>query len=50
LKESKEKCAKKFNMVEKWAGWLQTNNIKKPKYLPQAQHRHFGCFETRYAQ
>jgi hypothetical protein len=22
-------------------------NSKKPKCLPQAQHRHFGCFTTR---
>ena len=25
----------------------QTNNSKKPKCLPQAQHRHFGCFARR---
>jgi len=25
-------------------------NSKKPKCLPQAQHRHFGCFAKHWAQ
>jgi hypothetical protein len=25
-----------------------SHNSKKPKCLPQAQHRHFGCFATRW--
>jgi hypothetical protein len=27
-----------------------STNSKKPKCLPQAQHRHFGCFATRCGQ
>jgi len=37
-----EKKERRRKQITKEAG-LQAYNIGKPKCLPQAQHRHFGC-------